>query len=129
LLPIETTFESKKLLRRTRATFEGTNGAWKDLARVSFDGYEIRHGRTRVTAVGSDSTIALSNDAGEPLGWQQGGVLGISTHGLFEAAEVLRALMGHKSPPPLDAVFDGLADFVDRHFVSGALNELAATRP
>jgi adenosylcobyric acid synthase len=121
LLPVETRFERDKLLRETRCRFDAVTGAWGALEDVSFDGYEIHHGRT---ALVGDAHIALRNDAGDPIGWQRGSVLGLYAHGLFESPEVMRALFG-AAPRPLNDVFDGLADFVDRHFEPGALADLA----
>ena len=54
----------------------------------------------------------LRNAEGEPIGWQLHNVMGLYAHGLFEAAPVLVAL------------FDGLADFIGRHFEFGALLRL-----
>ena len=53
-------------------------------------------------------------------GWQAGQVLGIYAHGLFEQPAVLKALFGHAGRS-LDAVFDGLADFIDLHFQPGKI--------
>jgi len=44
-------------------------------------------------------------------------------HGLFECPAVLQALFG-ASVPTLDTVFDGLAEFADRHFADGVLMSL-----
>ncbi len=41
-------------------------------------------------------------------------------HGLFEDPRVLQALYG-AATPTLDSVFDGLADYIDRHFEPGVL--------
>lgn len=62
----------------------------------------------------------LRNPAGEVLGWQQGNVLGLYAHGLFESSAVLQALFGARCRT-FDEVFDGLADFIDRHFEPGVL--------
>ncbi|MBC8058281.1 MAG: cobyric acid synthase, partial [Rhizobiales bacterium] len=124
LLPLETRFERTKLIRRTHARFGATVGAWAALGGVAFDGYEIRHGRTKFAHGAADTTLALHNDADEPIGWQRGNVLGLYVHGLFESPTVMRALFG-REPRTLDSVFDGLADFIDRHFEPGALRRLA----
>src|SRR5579871_201286 len=107
LLPLETVFGPKKLLRRTRARFAAARDGWSALADLAFDGYEIRHGRTTAApAAAGDLVIALRDEAGEPIGWQRGNVLGVYTHGMFESPEVMRRLFGarHRS---LDDVFEG----------------------
>ncbi|MFM2057431.1 MAG: hypothetical protein RLY71_1816 [Pseudomonadota bacterium] len=120
LLPLVTRFEPDKLLQPTRATFAATTGAWRALAGVRFDGYEIHHGRTAPHPAMAPGLDALHNAAGAVIGWQQGNVLGLYTHGLFESPEVLQALFG-AGCRTLDAVFDGLADYIERHFEPGAL--------
>ena len=64
------------------------------------------------------------------LAWQNGSgnVLGVYLHGLFEDAAVLQALFG-ASTPTLDSVFDGLADYIARHFEAGVLQALIAPAP
>jgi adenosylcobyric acid synthase len=128
LLPLQTTFERDKLLRRTRARFSGTTGAWSALGDLAFDGYEIRHGRTAAMRGATDevneTVVALRNEAGEPIGWQRDNVLGIAAHGLFESADVVRRLFGAQHRP-LDEVFEGLADYIDRRFSPGVLLALA----
>jgi adenosylcobyric acid synthase len=120
LLPLETRFQRDKLLRNTRARFAETTEPWSALAGVSFDGYEIRHGRTRPVADRGRASVALVNESGDPIGWQRGSVLGVYAHGLFESPTAMTALFGvaHRS---LESVFDGLADLVDARFAPGAL--------
>jgi adenosylcobyric acid synthase len=50
-------------------------------------------------------------------------VLGVYLHGLFEDAAVLRALFGDRAQT-LDSVFDGLADFINKHFARGVIANL-----
>ena len=125
LLPLVTAFEPDKLLRRTEACFDGVSDEWSMLRDVHFGGYEIRHGRSVQHPALPAATVALRNAEGEAIGWQQGSVLGLYAHGLFESTEVLRALFGARVRG-LEAVFDGLADFIDRHFEPGALMRLLA---
>jgi len=120
LLPLRTHFERDKLLLRTTARFEAPAAPWAPLAGIGFDGYEIRHGRTQAEG---GAAVALRNARGEAIGWQRASVLGLYAHGLFESPAVLRALFGAR-PRPLDAVFDGLADFIDHHFEPGSLRGL-----
>ncbi|RZL31999.1 MAG: cobyric acid synthase CobQ, partial [Rubrivivax sp.] len=89
------------------------------------EGYEIRHGRTQPHPGLPPPQVALRNATGEAIGWQAGRVLGLYAHGLFEQPAVLQALFG-QTGRPLDAVFDGLADFIDLHFQPGRLASLIA---
>lgn len=126
LLPLVTAFEPDKLLQPTQARFAtlaAPCGPWSALSGVAFDGYEIHHGRTAQHPDLPAATVAVHNAAGEVLGWQQGAVLGLYAHGLFESPAVLRALFGAEVRT-LDAVFDGLADFLDRHVPEGVLLSL-----
>ena len=52
-------------------------------------------------------------------------MLGLYLHGLFEEPAVLQALFG-VAVPTLDAVFDGLADFIEAYFEPGVLDALVA---
>ena len=122
LLPLATRFELGKSLRNTRASFRGVDGVWSALEGVVFDGYEIHHGRTLEPLPRTARAVLFDSD-GAAVGWQQGSVLGLYVHGLFESPAVMRALFG-ADVRSLDSVFDGLADFVDRHFVPGALSSL-----
>ncbi|MFG5409300.1 cobyric acid synthase [Piscinibacter sakaiensis] len=89
--------------------------------------YDIHHGRTAPAPaidIAPALRTVLRDAVGEALGWQCGPVLGLRCHGLFEAPAVQQALFG-AALPPLDTVFDGLADLVDRHFAPGVLAALA----
>jgi adenosylcobyric acid synthase len=120
VLPLDTVFAREKLLCSTEAVFMTTVGPWARLSGLRVRGYEIRHGRTSSSESRSRSSVALRNDAGEAIGWQTGPVLGVYLHGMFESPAVLQALFG-ASVRTMDDVFDGLADFVGRHFQAGAL--------
>ena len=108
---------------------ESPASPWAALAGTAFSGYEIHHGQTQqhiaMAAAGDVAVAVLPNG----LGWcnARGNVLGLYVHGMFEDAAVLRALFGAHlggAVPTLDAVFDGLADYIARHFEPGVLQDL-----
>ncbi|MCM2250988.1 MAG: cobyric acid synthase [Ramlibacter sp.] len=125
LLPLVTRFEPDKAVLRTRARFGAVAGAWAALSGLAVQGYEIHHGRT-AQHPGMEAARTVLPDA---LGWQndQGNVLGLYVHGLFEDPAVLHALFG-AAAPTLDSVFDGLADFIERNFAPGAIADLIGDR-
>ena len=95
LLALSTGFQSAKHYRRGTYVFGALSGYWAPLSNVTFNAYEIRHGRTLLTppAAGSRSVYsALPDDCG----WQSGDILALYTHGLFENDSVLRALLERK---------------------------------
>jgi len=67
--------------------------------------------------------VALRDDRGEAIGWQQRNVLGVYAHGLFESPALLRAMWG-ATAPALEDSFDLLADLVDTHLDRGLANRL-----
>ncbi len=122
LLPIDTGYDAEKHVRPARLRFGEPAGDWRALRGVGFAGYEIRNGRTVATGpvhavLGADGTVVPD------VGWQQGNVLGISAHGLFESADVLRALFADAPPDP-DASFERLADEIDARFEHASLKLL-----
>ncbi|MES3003223.1 MAG: cobyric acid synthase [Pseudomonadota bacterium] len=122
LLPLVTVFEPNKTVRATTATFGQMHGLWAALSGVTADGYEIHHGRTAQHPGMPRGREAIPGG----LAWQSeaGNVLGVYLHGLFEDSRVLHALFGARART-LDEVFDGLADFIDRHFEHGVLTHLS----
>ena len=111
LLPLHTVFAPAKQLARATHRLGALQGPWGALAGLEVQGYEIHLGQT--TAVpGAALQPAFAHSAG--LGWQQGPVLALYLHGLFENPAVVRALFG-RALPPLQQVFDRLADAVDEH--------------
>ncbi len=125
LLPLVTVFAQDKTVCATDTAFGDLTGVWQPLSAQVVRGYEIHHGQTRqhvaMLAAGDAARAVMAPD----LGWQNGpgNVLGVYLHGLFENPAVLTALFGAQVPT-LETVFDGLADFVDRHFEPGALARL-----
>jgi adenosylcobyric acid synthase len=127
LLPLVTNFEIAKTVQHRHTQFGELGGLWSKLSGVNMSGYEIHHGQTAqhpAMAKAGDVVVAVLPDA---LGWQNqaGNVLGVYLHGLFEDPAVLQALFG-AAAPTLDSVFDGLADFIERHFESEFLQSLIA---
>jgi adenosylcobyric acid synthase len=130
LLPVVTLFETDKTVQHRRARFASLTGPWATLSGVEVQGYEIHHGQTA-----PHSAMAAAGDVAHAvlpggLAWQNGGghVLGVYLHGLFEDPAVLHALFG-ASTPTLESVFEGLADYIGRHFEAGVLDALIAPAP
>ena len=125
LLPVVTVFDEAKTVRHRAAGFSALHGLWASLSQVQVQGYEIHHGQTAL-----HSAMAAAGDVAHPvmpegLAWQNGAgnVLGLYLHGLFEDPRALQALFG-VATPTLDSVFDGLADYIGRHFDPGVLQSL-----
>lgn len=132
LLPLVTVFAQDKTVRHTSTRFvPDMDGRWAALADTTVAGYEIHHGQTQqhvAMAAAGDVARAVLPDG---LGWcnVQGNVLGVYLHGMFEDAAVLQALFGPRlngPVPTLDRVFDGLADYIERHFEAGVLASLVS---
>ncbi len=130
LLPVVTLFETDKTVQYRRACFASVGGPWAALSDVEVQGYEIHHGQTA-----PHSAMAAAGDVAHAvlpggLAWQNGSgnVLGVYLHGLFEDPAVLHALFG-ASTPTLESVFEGLADYIGRHFDAGVLDALIAPAP
>ena len=121
LLPLVTVFEPAKTVKRTRARFDAVAGPWAALSGVTTEGYEIHHGQTSQHPAMPAARPVMADG----LAWQneQGNVLGVYLHGLFEDPAVVHALFGAVAPT-LDDVFDGLADFIDSHFAPAVLPDL-----
>jgi adenosylcobyric acid synthase len=121
-----TQFALHKKVQHTQAQFNQLKGPWSALSGVQVSGYEIHHGKTQahtdMQAQGVDATEVMPG-----LAWQNptGNVLGCYVHGLFEDPRVVQALFGHQAPT-LDAVMDGLADFLEQHIPPEALRALIA---
>jgi adenosylcobyric acid synthase len=102
LLPLVTAFGASKAVRRTHTQFRTVTGAWCALSGVAVSGYEIHLGQTAqhpaMAAIG-DVAVPVLPDG---LGWQnqQGNVLGVYLHGVFEDPAVLGALLGFAPPSP-----------------------------
>ncbi len=118
LLPMHTRYAAPKRVRPGPLRFAMLAGCWQALSGLVFDGYEIRCGHSR-----TDLPAALSADDGEPIGWQQGSVLGLYGHGLFESPAVLQALFGERLPG-LDPALDALADVFEQAVDPGFLRSL-----
>ena len=109
----------------------GVPSPWASLAGVPVHGYEIHHGQTQQHVAMEASGDVARAVLPDSLGWcnAQGNVLGLYLHGLFEDAAVLQALFGAQlngPVPTLDVVFDGLADYIEKHFDAGVLDALIA---
>jgi adenosylcobyric acid synthase len=109
---VSTEFCRDKLTRRTGTRFAELGPPWYVLSGLAVSGYEIRHGRTRVTGAVEP---ALPNG----LGFASGPVLGVYLHGLLEDPTVVAALVSEGPTRSLEDTFDELADAVERHLDLG----------
>ena len=123
LLAVVTTFDVAKTVRHRQTAFGVVGGCWSALSGVAAQGYEIHHGHTAPGQAPHSATAVMPDE----LAWQNpaGNVLGLYLHGLFEDPRVLVALFG-ATTPTLDAVFNGLADYIGEHFEPGVLDALIA---
>jgi adenosylcobyric acid synthase len=107
----------------------GVPSPWSALAGVSVAGYEIHHGQTQQHAAMAKAGDVARAVLPDGLGWcnARGNVLGVYLHGMLEDAAVLQALFGARlggDVPTLETVFEGLADYIAKHFSEGVLQDL-----
>jgi adenosylcobyric acid synthase len=108
LLPIVSAFERDKLTRKTATRFTVLPQPWHGLSGLEVSGYEIRHGRTKITG----SVVEALADG---VGFARGSLLGVYLHGLLEDPAVVEALIGATPTQSLEATFDQLADAAEQH--------------
>ncbi len=113
LMPYRTVYGQEKRTGAVRVRFGELEGFWAPLSGLEIAGYEIRQGRTLPTA-------PIAEVLPEGLGYQQGVLLVVYTHGLFENPAVRRALFGQEGRS-LEPVFDRLADWAEQHLNLSAL--------
>jgi adenosylcobyric acid synthase len=116
LLPVHTRYAAPKRVLPGEVRFGPLAAPWAALSGLSAPGYEIRMGRTD-----SAAPAVLWGADGQPLGWQQGPVLGLYAHGLLESPALLQALFG-VTLPSLDARLDALATHLGAALVPGYLD-------
>jgi adenosylcobyric acid synthase len=107
VLPLTTTFDADKLVRRTATRFAALPAPWTPLSGLAVEGYEIRHGVSH--ADGLEPALP------EGLGWLSGPVLAVYVHGLFESPATVEALIASAPEAGLERTFDALADALDAH--------------
>ena len=114
LLPVETVFALEKRTQHVRVRFDAIGEPFGALSGLEVEGYDIRHGETRWCVGGEGERV-----------FQSGCVIGIATHGVLAAPAVLDALLGERPARDLEAVFEGLADLVEKRLDVAALGRLA----
>jgi adenosylcobyric acid synthase len=124
LLPLVTRFLPTKTVQPCTTRFGRLHGAWQALSGLPLSGYEIHQGQT-VPHPGLVAAGQAPREVLPGLAWQDasGQVLGLYVHGLFEDAQVVRALFGQGSQT-LDGVFDALAAHWLSHGGEAALDAL-----
>jgi adenosylcobyric acid synthase len=123
LLPWRTEFQAGKRHLHGRHRLQGASGFWGRLEGIAFDGYEIRHGETRLSGAALGAACRPTAVLPGHRGWQHGATLGLYVHGMFETPAVMHALFGRQTPT-LEDTLEGLADFVEAHIPERALTAL-----
>jgi adenosylcobyric acid synthase len=119
LLSVSTTFAAAKATRVTATAFASELPApWRELAGMTVEGYEIRHGNSKIVGPTGE---ALPGG----LGFVSGSVLGVYLHGLFEQPALSRALVGSAATTTLGVTFERLADVVDSVLDNELLDRMA----
>jgi adenosylcobyric acid synthase len=119
LLAVSTTFAAAKATRVTATLFAAELPApWGELAGMTVEGYEIRHGTSKIVGPTSEALP-------DGLGFASGSVLGVYLHGLFEQPALSRALVGSSATTTIDVTFERLADVVDSALDGELLDRLA----
>jgi adenosylcobyric acid synthase len=118
LLPLATRFLPEKETRPTATQFPQLPHPWQPLSGLTFEGYEIRHGRSAPTG-----TVEAALPDG--LGYVSGPILAVYLHGLFEQPHLVEALVACAPPSSLDDAFDVLADAVEAYLDIPSLLEKA----
>lgn len=143
LLPLVTTFEVEKTVKRSTVQFGVLCGVWSALSGIVATGYEIHQGSTmQHPAMGSAGDVA--HEVVPSLAWQnpEGNILGIYLHGLLEDSAVISALqklwaknadvssetVSGIPVTTLDDVMEGLSRVVDTCFAHDQLMSLIAPR-
>jgi adenosylcobyric acid synthase len=126
LLAVVTEFSTTKAVRHREVQFDTLTGPWVGLSTLKVQGYEIHQGHTQ-SSLPDDDSPSHTRELVKGIAWQHASlpVLGLYLHGLFENPAVLAALFGIQGPS-LDAVFDGLADCLDRNIDPNVLKHLIA---
>ena len=117
-LPLVTVFKAVKRTAHVETRFESLPDPWKSLSGIAFGGYEIRHG---ITTPNKPISSALPMG----LGYVQGSILAVYTHGLFESPDVVRALFNGATKMTLDSTFEQLADAINEHLDMSVISRLA----
>jgi adenosylcobyric acid synthase len=126
LLSLVTEFSTTKILRHKEVQFDTLAGPWAALSGLKVQGYEIHQGHTESSRP-DDDPLSQTRELIKGFAWQNtpGTVLGLYLHGLLENPAVLAALFDTQVPN-LDAVFEGLADCLDRNIDRDFLKKLIA---
>ncbi len=100
LLPMHTVFEANKVRTQVHGMTGKLTGPWKDLSDVPFTGYEIHMGRTlqekdaaEFAKISERSDVPYQHPE-KPDGMYFGNICGSYVHGIFDSAEMQKALVG-----------------------------------
>ena len=122
LLPLVTVFEPDKTVKRTQAALRRRERRLGRAVGREHAGYEIHHGRTfqHPGMAGRARRHAAAAWAGRT---SRATCWACTCTACSRMPAVLHALFG-ATAPTLDSVFDGLADFIGRHFRPAVIADL-----
>ena len=143
LLPVETELEPEKVMGQTEGHFPRVQGALAGLSGLSYRGYEIHMGKTRIREAGEAAQGAAKEKTAEftegETGISSGNVYGTYIHGIFDAPEVagkLLSILAERKGLSPDAEggedygtfkerqYDRLADMLRQHMDMDRIREM-----
>lgn len=125
LLPVETVFTGQKTRTRVEGIFTEIDGTMRQLHGISFEGYEIHMGETKIIEKGMTEITDIVTGRKSADGLSKGDIYGIYVHGIFDRDEVATGIISSLSKKK--GILPGSAERMDfRQFKETQYELLAA---